>query len=612
MNNKQENVDSLYQKVNELENKLENLLNSQVPNKQNLAIEVNGSLEINQMKILQVSCKQLINIYNDVPKVLLEYIVRVSLTEGSYRNRDKGLILFEEVPRGNYWIISTQEIGQDKHWLVPNGNINFNIFQTQSLRYLFKVEGENFNNLSEFILIEPATVILQPDGTEWKLEKKGILHVGETVSRSDLSLSKQVDNQKRNSKAVSNDLFAILEKIEIENNKYYQKNKQLFDEYDRQIHDQSQKIDSLKSLPTKLHRFPRTFLGLITIIALAIATLLYLDNRQSSRQISQLKTRINQLNTMVETSTRFVEQAVKVASPAVVRIDTDETAFQRSKQGSGFILSADGRLITNANVVENSKTVRVSLRDGQVYKGKVLGVDPFTDVAVLKIDANELPTVTLGNSEELIPGEWAIAIGNPQDLDNSVSVGIISAIGRFSSQLGIPDKRVQFIQTDAVINLGNSGGPLLNEKGEVIGINTAIRVDAQGFGFAIPIETAQRIANQLFAKGKADHPYVGIQMITLTPEIAQQNNKDPNSPFVIPEVEGVLVIRVLPNTPAQSAGIRRGDVIVDVDGTAITSANQLQTVVDNSELNQSLNFKIIRGDRQLELDVRTAQLESTS
>ena len=175
-----------------------------------------------------------------------------------------------------------------------------------------------------------------------------------------------------------------------------------------------------------------------------------------------------------------------------------------------------------------------------------------------------MPTVNLGNAESLTPGEWAIAIGNPLGLDNTVTVGIISALGRSSSQVGVPDKRVRFIQTDAAINPGNSGGPLLNSQGEVIGINTAIRADAQGLGFAIPIQTAQRIADQLFTKGQADHPYLGVHMVNLTKETKEEINQSQDFDFKIPQDEGVLIVRVIPRSPAAKSGLEPGDIIYKV------------------------------------------------
>ena len=349
-----------------------------------------------------------------------------------------------------------------------------------------------------------------------------------------------------------------------------------------------------------------------------------------------------QNNNPAQFSTNFVASAIARTGPAVVRIDTERTVVRRVDpffedpffreffgdrfrqqvprerqvrgQGSGFITDKSGIILTNAHVVSGADRVIVTLRDGREFEGTVKGTDEVTDLAVVQIDPQgaDLPIAPLGDSSQVQVGDWAIAVGNPIGLNNTVTLGIISTLQRSSAQVGIPDKRVEFLQTDAAINPGNSGGPLLNQNGEVIGINTAIRANAEGIGFAIPIDKAKELKDILAAGREVPHPYVGVQMITLTPEIAQQNNNDPNSPFVIPEVEGVLVIRVLPNTPAQSAGIRRGDVIINVDGTAISSANQLQTVVENSGLNRNLKFKILRGDRQLTLDVRTAQLESTS
>ncbi|HHP7245438.1 MAG TPA: trypsin-like peptidase domain-containing protein, partial [Elainellaceae cyanobacterium] len=216
------------------------------------------------------------------------------------------------------------------------------------------------------------------------------------------------------------------------------------------------------------------------------------------------------------TNPNFIADAVERVGPAVVRIDASRTVAGRTPDalqnplfrrffgddlpapeqiergtGSGFIISPDGRLITNAHVVSGADTVQVTIKDGRTFEGQVIGTDSVTDVAVIKIEAADLPIVTLGRSEDLLPGQWAIAIGNPLGLDNTVTAGIISAIGRSSSQVGVPNKRVQFIQTDAAINPGNSGGPLLNDQGEVVGINTAIisgSGGSNGIGFAVPID----------------------------------------------------------------------------------------------------------------------------
>ncbi|MFM6010576.1 MAG: HhoA/HhoB/HtrA family serine endopeptidase, partial [Dolichospermum sp.] len=321
----------------------------------------------------------------------------------------------------------------------------------------------------------------------------------------------------------------------------------------------------------------------------------------------------------------FVTTAVNRVGSAVVRIDTERTITRRNDPfmedpffrrffgdsfpqqspteqlrglGSGFIIDKSGVILTNAHVVDKADKVTVRLKDGRTFEGKVRGIDEVTDLAVVKINAgNDLPVAPLGSSRNVQVGDWAIAVGNPLGFDNTVTLGIVSTLKRSSAQVGISDKRLDFIQTDAAINPGNSGGPLLNGLGEVIGINTAIRADAMGIGFAIPIDKAKAIATQLQRNGKVAHPYLGVQMVTLTPELAKQNNTDPNSMLMIPEVKGVLVLRVVPNSPAAIAGIRRGDVIVQIDNKAITSAEQLQSIVEDSTLGQALQVKVQRGNQ---------------
>ncbi len=338
----------------------------------------------------------------------------------------------------------------------------------------------------------------------------------------------------------------------------------------------------------------------------------------------------------------FVAKAVARTGSAVVRIDTETVVTRRNDplsndpflrdffggqfpmnpsqeqrivgQGSGFIIDESGVILTNAHVVDNANKVTVTLKDGRTFKGEVKGVDDVTDLAVVKIESkgSALPVAPLGDSSKIQVGDWAIAVGNPVGLDNTVTLGIISTLGRSAAKVGIPDKRVEFIQTDAAINPGNSGGPLLNAKGEVVGINTAIRADAMGIGFAIPINQAKSLESLLASGQKVPHPYIGIQMVNLTADLAKQNNRDPNSPFLIAEVEGILVVRVIPSTPAERAGIRRGDVITAVNNQPINDGAKLQSIVDKVGLNQSLKLKIQRGDRNLELTVQTAQLESPS
>jgi len=316
----------------------------------------------------------------------------------------------------------------------------------------------------------------------------------------------------------------------------------------------------------------------------------------------------------------FIAAAVEKVGLAVVRIDSSRTVsgsngfgkgnplFKRffgeetplpqehveEGTGSGFITSPDGHIITNAHVVEGAGRVTVTLKDGRIFEGKVVGLDPVTDVAAVQIAASSLPIVVLGRSEDLLPGQWAIAIGNPLGLDNTVTAGIISALGRSSSQVGIPDRRVQFIQTDAAINPGNSGGPLLNAHGEVIGINTAIRANAQGLGFAIPIETGQRVAQQLFATGKAAHPYLGIQMVDLTPEMRDRINQDPESKLKVSDDRGILIVDIMPNAPAATAGLQAGDVILKVNETPVANASDVQGQVEASRVGGIISVEVRR------------------
>lgn len=340
-------------------------------------------------------------------------------------------------------------------------------------------------------------------------------------------------------------------------------------------------------------------------------------------------------------STSFVTAAVNRVGPAVVRIDTERTitrrvdpvfddpffrrffgnefgpGFQGQERlrglGSGFIIDKSGIILTNAHVVDQADKVTVTLKDGRTFEGKVQGADEVTDLAVVKINGgSDLPVAPLGDSGTVQVGDWAIAVGNPLGLDNTVTLGIVSTLKRSSAQVGIIDKRLDFIQTDAAINPGNSGGPLLNDRGEVIGINTAIRADAMGIGFAIPINKAKGIKDQLAQGQRVLHPYLGIQMATLTPQIAAENNSDPNAPFLVPETTGVLVVRVLPNTPAAAAGIRRGDVIVELDGQPVTSAGQLQDFVENSRVGQVLQIQVQRGSQTASIGVSTGEMPIAS
>ncbi|HEY9828088.1 MAG TPA: HhoA/HhoB/HtrA family serine endopeptidase [Stenomitos sp.] len=325
----------------------------------------------------------------------------------------------------------------------------------------------------------------------------------------------------------------------------------------------------------------------------------------------------------------FVVQVVQSVGPAVVRINSARTVKQRSPDsffdrffefpqevpsqervergtGSGFIFDAKGLIMTNAHVVDKADLVTVLLKDGRQFKGKVLGEDTLTDVAVVKIEADDLPTVALGDSQKLLPGEWAIAIGNPLGLDNTVTVGIISATGRSGADIGISDRRVRYIQTDAAINPGNSGGPLLNAKGQVVGVNTAIIQGAQGLGFAIPIDAAQPIAQQLVATGKVQHAYLGVQMIDLTPELRERLNQE--AQFNLTADKGVLVVRVLPNSPAAQGGIEAGDLVQTIDGRAISTTDDVQQSIESARPGRRIALEVQRQGQLKRLQITLGNL----
>jgi S1-C subfamily serine protease len=382
-------------------------------------------------------------------------------------------------------------------------------------------------------------------------------------------------------------------------------------------------------------RHQKFAIGIIAIVAgsaigTGVGTYFRQQQSQLTLQPSNISNSSNSLQPIFSRSpqaesSNFITAAVEKVGPAVVKVDATPAVSQNTTAdgnnsiirkfldesqervsqgtGSGFILSADGKIVTNAHVVAGADRVQVTLKGGRVLTGKVVGIDRVTDIAVLRVDAQNLPIVTLGDSERLLPGAWTIAIGNPLGLDNTVTVGIISATGRTSSQAGIPEKRVSFIQTDAAINPGNSGGPLLNARGEVIGINTAIRADAQGLGFAIPIQTAMRISTQLFATGKVRHPYLGVQMIPLTAELKAGIDREPSLRSKVTAERGALVMEVMPSSPAEAGGIRPGDVIIKVAEQAISTPNDVQQQVEASQIGQKLKLQVSREGQVRSLDI---------
>ena len=315
-----------------------------------------------------------------------------------------------------------------------------------------------------------------------------------------------------------------------------------------------------------------------------------------------------------------IVKAVDRVGPAVVRIDVVKEvnnpfggmfgmgpASQRQQgQGSGFITRASGLIFTNEHVVRGADQVAVTLPDGRNFKGKVLGTDPLTDVAVVKVVADKLPAAALGNSDQLKPGEWAIAIGNPFGLNNTVTAGIISAVGRLNAIS--EGQRVPYIQTDAAVNPGNSGGPLINAAGQVIGINTAIRTaPGGGLSFAVPINLAKRIAQQIVSTGQASHPFIGVQLMPLTPQLAREINAT-NSACKVPEVNGVLVKEVVSGTPAAAAGIRQCDLILKVANKAVQTPTEVQLAVDRGQVGEPMELTLQRDGEELIVEVRPREL----
>ena len=273
--------------------------------------------------------------------------------------------------------------------------------------------------------------------------------------------------------------------------------------------------------------------------------------------------------------------------------------------GSGFIIDGQGRILTNNHVVRDAESIKVTLNDGRTFKATTVGTDPATDVAVIKIEGSKLPVLPLGDSDKLRIGDWAIAIGNPLgDLRGSVTVGIISAQGRSNLNIfgGTPDYQ-DFIQTDASINFGNSGGPLCNIRGEAIGINTAINTSGQGIGFAIPINLAKHVAEQLVAHGTVKRAAMGVTLANMTPEIAEG--------FGLGDQQGVIIQSIQDGSPAAKAGLRRNDVIVDMDGTPVTDLSKFRLRIADTPVGTKVKLGLLRDGKRLTADVTLTDRDLT-
>ncbi len=270
---------------------------------------------------------------------------------------------------------------------------------------------------------------------------------------------------------------------------------------------------------------------------------------------------------------------------------------KRRSLGSGFIVSGDGFILTNNHVVQRADEITVKLQDGKEFEAEVIGTDPKTDIALIRIRNGEtLPTVNLGDSDSLKVGEWVVAIGNPFGLDHTVTTGIVSAKGRVIGSGPYDD----FIQTDASINPGNSGGPLFNLKGEVVGINTAIVQGGQGIGFAIPVNMAKTVFAQLKERGKVVRGWLGIYMQSITDDMAKSLNLESK--------DGVIVTEVMKDSPAESAGLKEGDVLKEFNGKKIEDAQQLPAMVAETPPGTKVKVGIIRDGKEQTVEVKLGEM----
>ncbi len=310
----------------------------------------------------------------------------------------------------------------------------------------------------------------------------------------------------------------------------------------------------------------------------------------------KVATQVQEIKTVEERVVKAGQEAVvEIAQrilPSVVNIEVQYGGLQAGV-GSGFIYRSDGYIVTNNHVVEDASRLKVSLRDGSTYEANVVGTDPDTDIAVIRIGASDLPAAPLGTSSDLVVGELAVAVGSPEGFEGSVTSGIISALNRNIYIGNTP--LLDVIQTDAAINPGNSGGPLCNSAGQVIGINTAIYSQTasggyDGLGFAIAIDNAKPVIEQLIEKGRATHPWLGFMGSTLVPDTARA--------YDLPVEEGAIVRRVIANGPADKAGLQAGDIIVAIDGAEVDSMDQVMLEVRKHQVGDEVTVDFYRGQEK--------------
>jgi serine protease Do len=306
-----------------------------------------------------------------------------------------------------------------------------------------------------------------------------------------------------------------------------------------------------------------------------------------------------------------VIDAVNDVAPAVVLISTSGGLLgSETGTGSGVIYDASGWILTNRHVVEDAESLIVELNDGRAFDGTVYGIDPLTDLAIVKVDATDLPEAPMGTSSELEPGQMAIAIGNPLGYKHTVTTGIVSGLGREitasdASQTSAERLR-NLIQTDAAINPGNSGGPLVNSSGQVIGINTAVNTTAQGLGFAIPIDVAKPIMQQALDGAELARPFIGVYYTVISPAIAEEENLPVDYGALIGTTDGGDPI--IPGSPAEAAGLQAGDIIVALDGEPLTEESDLATLILPHAPGDTITLRVLRDNSATEIDLTLGEL----
>lgn len=340
------------------------------------------------------------------------------------------------------------------------------------------------------------------------------------------------------------------------------------------------KVDSpVKDVPKDILATQQAFVNLVKVVTPAVVNISTISKKKVVQPFFEISPFFGD----------FLEEA-----PARPRYRKE------SSLGSGFIINRDGYIITNDHVVRDAESIQVKLSNEKIYDARIIGSDPKSDLAVIKISAKDpLPVAVLGDSDKLQVGQWAVAIGNPFGLDRTVTVGVVSATGR--SNMGI-ETYENFIQTDASINPGNSGGPLLNVSGEVIGINTAIVAAGQGIGFAIPVNMAKRVVEQLIKKGSVTRAWLGVAIQPVTEEIAAS--------FGLGKAKGALISDVMKGSPAEKAGLRQGDILVTFDGKEVKDARQLQLAVGEAPIGKQVVAEIFRDGKLQKINLQLASGES--